>query len=96
MQNLASKQAPTYLAHHPHHLALCELFYLAPIEVEEAQSHAFAVFFNIHKQVFTWADHHLAARHHALNLHMLTGSHGADGNEPGFVLIAHRQMQDQI
>ena len=96
MHHLAAKKAAAGLTAHPHPGAHGQGFLVAGVEVEKAQQQAVAVVGDAHQQLAPAAQVDLAILHDALDLHRLAV--GAVGNrrDPGFVLVAQRQVQRQI
>ncbi len=73
-----------------------ELLLLAGIEVQEAQRQLFITFLHAADQAAARTEHHLAMRDDALHLHCHSRLCSGDGREMRLVLVAQRQMQQQI
>src|ERR1700688_397609 len=70
---------------------------LRAVEVEEAQRKFIAgVVVDLDEQLATRPVRDLVVEYNAFGLRVVAGNQMADGRDAGFVLVAHRQMQDEI
>ena len=96
VRHFGSEQAATHLAEGSHMQALLhgliELRELAVAKVEEAQHQPLG----IHHELALAAENDGGALHAGLHQHGTAGRRSVDGGEDGLVLIAQRQMQDEI
>jgi len=73
-----------------------ELLLLAGVEIQKAQIQLAAVVLHAAHQGAARTEGDLAVGYRALHLHRLARLHRGDWREMGLVLIAQRQMQQQI
>ena len=76
--------------------ACCELLLLAGIEIQEAQIQFAAVVLQAANQSAARAEGHFAVGDNALHLHGFAGLRGGNRRKMRLILIAQRQMQQQI
>src|SRR5690606_27919574 len=81
---------------HPYALAPLDLPLLAGIEIEPAQGQASRAVLDHGHQLAARPELHLAVQDLALDLTRLARAQRADRLDAGFVLVAQRQMDDEV
>ncbi len=97
MHDLESEETAADVAAHAQPLADRHLLDLRAVEVQEAQHQLAAVLVaQAHQQLAARAIGDLVVVDHALGLRELAGQQFAHRRKGGLVLVAHRQVQDQV
>ena len=96
MHHLAPEKPSTHLAADAQPGAGRHRLLLRRVKVQEAQQQLAAVVGQPHQQLATRAQLDPGVQHLALDLRRLALAHRRDRGQPGFVLVAQRQVQGQV
>src|SRR5690606_22282695 len=96
VDHFEARESAPELAPHPYALAPLDLALLAGIEIEPAQGEAARAVLDHGHQLAARPELHFAVQNLALDLSRLARTQRADGLDAGFVLVAQRQMDDEV
>jgi hypothetical protein len=96
MHHLEPEEAAARLAEQAHAPARRERFLLRGVEVEPARHQGAAVVGDPRHQLAARTQHHLATEHLALDLGGKAGAQPGNRGQPGLVLVAQRQVEQDI